>query len=196
VFEQRQQTRHRRQRTIPTNMRILIIRHADPEYNGDTLTEHGFKEAAALAKRLVNGQREGEGKLTKIFSSPMGRARDTARLTEEASGLKADVLDWCRELTYWPRLDGEALPGEGALALWDVSGETVRAARDLSSSNEFDKIALIAPAKQPYAELCNSSDDFLEKQGYKRLENGAYKVLRRNRDTIAVFCRSSSFDPL
>ena len=33
-------------------MRILIIRHADPDYANDTLTEKGWKEASLLADRL------------------------------------------------------------------------------------------------------------------------------------------------
>jgi len=33
-------------------MKILIIRHADPDYSIDSLTETGWKEAKALTKRL------------------------------------------------------------------------------------------------------------------------------------------------
>ena len=32
-------------------MRILLIRHGDPDYVNDTLTEKGRREAALLAKR-------------------------------------------------------------------------------------------------------------------------------------------------
>ena len=35
-------------------MRILLIRHGDPEYVNDSLTEKGRKEAHMLASRLVN----------------------------------------------------------------------------------------------------------------------------------------------
>ena len=34
-------------------MRILIIRHGDPDYEIDGLTEKGKREAALLAKRLA-----------------------------------------------------------------------------------------------------------------------------------------------
>ena len=33
-------------------MRILIVRHADPNYEEDTLTEKGWREAKLLAERL------------------------------------------------------------------------------------------------------------------------------------------------
>jgi broad specificity phosphatase PhoE len=104
-------------------MRILIIRHADPEYNGDTLTAAGHAEAEALARRLCRPKKEGAGRLSKIFTSPMGRACATAEYTEKLSGISAEVLEWTRELTYWPKLGTEQRPGEGGMALWDVSGE-------------------------------------------------------------------------
>ena len=33
-------------------MRILIIRHGDPDYEHDSLTEKGWREAALLADKL------------------------------------------------------------------------------------------------------------------------------------------------
>ena len=58
-------------------MRLYIIRHADPDYEHDTLTEDGHKEAQALAKRLASHG------LDRIYCSPLGRAIDTARYTAE-----------------------------------------------------------------------------------------------------------------
>ena len=33
-------------------MRLLIVRHGDPDYEKDTLTEKGHREASLLAKKL------------------------------------------------------------------------------------------------------------------------------------------------
>ena len=52
-------------------MRLYIIRHGDPDYTTDTLTAIGQREAQALAARLANER------LTHIYSSPLGRARET-----------------------------------------------------------------------------------------------------------------------
>ena len=65
-------------------MRLYIIRHADPEYENNTITEKGHREAEALACRL---QRE---KITKIFSSSMQRALDTAIYTSMLTGIKIE----------------------------------------------------------------------------------------------------------
>jgi phosphohistidine phosphatase SixA len=68
--------------------RLYIIRHADPEYYGDTLTEHGQLEAEALAKRLAN---DPQFALTKIYSSPMGRAKATAEYTSKQLGIPIEI---------------------------------------------------------------------------------------------------------
>ena len=39
-------------------MRLLIIRHGDPDYAHDTLTEKGHREAALLAEKMKNERRE------------------------------------------------------------------------------------------------------------------------------------------
>ena len=41
-----------KKRNLP--MRLIIIRHGDPDYAIDSLTEKGWKEAALLAKRTAN----------------------------------------------------------------------------------------------------------------------------------------------
>ena len=33
-------------------MRIIFVRHGDPDYANDTLTEKGWREAALLAERV------------------------------------------------------------------------------------------------------------------------------------------------
>lgn len=72
-------------------MRILIIRHGDPDYEHDSLTERGFKEADALAETLGNMN------ISKIFVSPLGRAKRTAAPTAAKLGIEPVELDWLRE---------------------------------------------------------------------------------------------------
>ena len=73
-------------------MLLYIIRHADPIYNPDTLTPKGKLQAQALAKRLaVHG-------LDRIYSSPSGRAMETAQPTAELLGLDINIEEWTREI--------------------------------------------------------------------------------------------------
>ena len=52
-------------------MRILLIRHGDPDYEHDTLTEKGRREAALLAEAAPDMN------LGACFVSPLWRAQAT-----------------------------------------------------------------------------------------------------------------------
>ena len=49
-------------------MRLIFIRHGDPDYVHDTLTEKGKREAELLAQRVKNWD------VSKFYVSPLGRA--------------------------------------------------------------------------------------------------------------------------
>lgn len=53
-------------------MKILIIRHGDPNYTLDSLTRKGKREANLLKKRLLK-----ESPVA-VYVSTMGRAKKTA----------------------------------------------------------------------------------------------------------------------
>lgn len=72
-------------------MRILFIRHGDPDYANDTLTEKGHREAAALAERAEALN------MGACYASPLGRARATAEYSLKRLGNTAETLDWLRE---------------------------------------------------------------------------------------------------
>ena len=72
-------------------MRILFIRHGDPDYVNDTLTEKGHREAALLAERAESLE------MGDCFVSPLGRARHTADYSLEKIGREAQILDWLEE---------------------------------------------------------------------------------------------------
>ena len=73
-------------------MKILIIRHGDPDYEHDSLTETGWAEASLLAERLYKTE-----DIKEFYVSPMGRAQDTASLTLKKFGKAAVTLPWLRE---------------------------------------------------------------------------------------------------
>ena len=67
-------------------MELYIIRHGDPDYANDTLTEKGWKQAEALVPRMV------KVKPTKIYASPRGRAQDTAKPSLKVLAQKLSFL--------------------------------------------------------------------------------------------------------
>ena len=64
-----------RQKKGTIRMRLLIVRHGDPDYSIDSLTEKGWKEAEYLSERLSKLD------VKDFYVSPLGRAKDTASFT-------------------------------------------------------------------------------------------------------------------
>lgn len=160
-------------------MRLLIIRHGDPDYELDTLTERGWREAELLADRL---QKE---EISACYVSPLGRAKDTASLTLRRKGQTAQTLDWLREFS--PRMP-DPDTGRDRVA-WDWLPQ-----RWTEESAYYDKSKWLstpemqsAGVPEEYASVCGGLDDMLAHHGYRR-ERNIYRAEHPNRDTIALFC--------
>ena len=78
-------------------MKLVIVRHADPDYSIDSLTPTGWKEAELLSERLVKTPADA------YYVSPLGRAKDTASLTLKKLGRTAETKEWLREFSEMER---------------------------------------------------------------------------------------------
>ena len=72
-------------------MRLLFIRHGDPDYTIDSLTEKGWKEAEFLSEKIATLD------VRDFYVSPLGRAKDTASCTLKKTGRTATECEWLRE---------------------------------------------------------------------------------------------------
>lgn len=162
-------------------MRILLIRHGDPDYVNDSLTEKGFREAKYLAGRLV------KERLDHIYVSTMGRAKATAKPTLELLGREAIECDWLREFSACKilRPDRE----EPIDVCWDWLPQ------DWTKYEEFyryDKWFTNSVMKEGgidsyYKYVVDSLDELLMKHGYVH-DGHIFRVKEANDDTIALFC--------
>ena len=59
------------------------MRHGDPDYSIDSLTEKGWREAELLSQRLIKLD------VKEFYCSPLGRAKDTASKILEKLDRKA-----------------------------------------------------------------------------------------------------------
>ena len=71
---------------------FYLIRHGDPDYEHDSLTDAGREQAELLAERLM------EENIDYVCSSPLGRALATAEPFAKLSGKDVKVLDWAAEI--------------------------------------------------------------------------------------------------
>ena len=108
-------------------MKLIFIRHAEPDYSIDSLTEKGWREAEILSKRVA------EWDIKDIYCSPLGRAKDTASFTLKALGREAEICDWLQEFYY---LINDELTGEKTIA-WDFYPRYFAPRDDLHDKNKW-----------------------------------------------------------
>lgn len=160
-------------------MRIYIIRHADPDYENDTITPRGHLEAKALAERML------QENIDSIYCSPLQRARHTMNYTRELTGLPFETQDWLAEIQNWQTMDTRGCP----IPAWNVDGEIIRGRMPLPTSDNFHEAEPFCnpDIRQGFAEIRSHSDRFMKAAGFCR-EEGRYRVLEPNERKIAVFC--------
>jgi len=160
-------------------MLLFIIRHGEPDYATDSLTANGVKQADALAKRLsAHGFDE-------IYSSPLGRAVQTAQPTCERLGMSYIIEDWMSENMAW---DEFSAVDENGGRNWSFGCQNTKLIAD--SCGEWHTNPVFATCKSPlggYQRIANHSDEFLTRLGYKR-EGRFYKTIAPTEKKIAAFC--------
>jgi|SRR5579864_2071427 len=161
-------------------MRLHIIRHAEPAYPDDALTERGHEQARALAGRLAAAG------LDRVYSSPLQRARETARYTAERLGLVLEEEPWTRELEdWWVRGDD----GAEEVPVWQASAAAVRALAPRLRLDDWHRFPPFdAPwLRRAFAQLGLDADAFAARQGYVR-DGVTYRAGGDGPHRVAVFC--------
>lgn len=158
-------------------MEVILIRHADPDYANDTLTEKGHAEARALADHLRNQP------LDALYVSPMGRARATMTYTAEIKGLTATTLEWLRELNgNWV----------GNRWCWNMTGAENLASGQLPQVDTWAGQAPYGPLMLPqYEHLAGEFDALLHSYGYRK-DGLRYRVEASSSARIACFCHAGT----
>lgn len=166
-------------------MRIVFVRHGEPDYIRDCLTDAGRPQAEAAALRLRN-----EG-IEEIWSSPMGRAYETAQATADVLGLTVRTLDFMHELD-WGSIDDEPIFADGHP--WDIADEMARQGMPLNSPDWRDNPYFIRNRVLKTIDLVEKGiDEWLAGYGYTR--NGAYydhDHQENGHGTVALFSHGGS----
>lgn len=161
-------------------MKLLLIRHGDPDYEADTLTEKGRREAGFLAERLA------ELEIKDFYCSPMGRARDTASPALQKMGREARECPWLREF-FAPirRPDKEEMQE----ICWDWLPQDWMGEERYFQPDQWFLPHVMAEGhvKRQYDQVAAGLDGILEEHGYRR-RGRLYEAVRPNNDTLAFFC--------
>ena len=189
-------------------MRLLFIRHGDPDYQNDRLNAAGLKEAEALAALMKKED------LGDCYASPLGRAQETAaialgralpgrhgRESAAACGGILTTLDWLQEFPSRVDASGEprllsayyfkTLP-DGSPSphiVWDMYPSYYDEHPQYADYTLWRTtlVAQNSPMVKDYDAVTASFDGLLEEYGYVR-EGRHYRVERESRITLTFFC--------
>lgn len=177
-------------------MKILLIRHGDPDYVHDTLTEKGHREAALLAEKLAKVP------ITDYFVSPLGRARDTAAYTLKKKGAEAKTFEWLKEFNAMLDINGSPelinaftnlrKKEDGSYEkriVWDLMPDYWMTRPEYFTPDGWrdSEIAKRSNMIEVYDHVVTEFDKVLAEKGYVR-EGVHYRAEKANTDTIAFFC--------
>ncbi len=156
-------------------MKITIIRHADPDYEHNTLTPTGFKEAEALKKHFELNNN------ATVYASPLNRAK----LTAEAISNNITICPWLKEFDHLIMLPNQ----NEKVITWDFLPSFYTSQKDLYNNDKYldTEIFKSGNIKKYYQEVCSSLDELLSQHGYIR-ENNYYRVEKESEDEIILVC--------
>jgi len=160
-------------------MKLLIVRHGDPNYAIDSLTPTGWEEARLLADRMAKLD------VKAFYVSPLGRAQDTASLTLQKMNRTAETLSWLQEFPAPVVKPGDTEPD----VAWDwlpqdwTAEDRFFRLEDWTKPPVYEAANVAALAK----EVAEGLDALLARHGYRR-EGRIYRAIAPNEDTIVLFC--------
>ena len=168
-------------------MRLILIRHGEPDYKKDCLTERGIEQAEGAAKRLLK-----EG-ISAIYSSPMGRAKETAAFTAKALDMKVSVLDFMHEIDWGDTEDDHEDKLEYDGHPWTLGFKLLTENTEYVGSTDWYKHHYFRDNKclSYYRMVSQRVDEFLSSFGLIR-EEGLYYCERNCDDTVALFVHGGS----
>lgn len=165
-------------------MLLYIVRHGDPVYSTDSLTPRGKLQAEAVGKRIYHSG------INTIYSSPMGRAKETAEPACRLLGLPMNIEEWAHEIQ-----DERLTPfPDGVMkSITDVQNTYYRENGNINLP--YDKTYECTGIKESrmaeaVARIEKDGNEFLERLGYKE-ENGVYRIINKNEEKVALFCHSA-----
>ncbi|MCQ2592308.1 MAG: histidine phosphatase family protein [Treponema sp.] len=160
-------------------MNIYFIRHAEPDYSTDSITEMGKKQAELLAQAVKDFE------IDEVYQSSMGRAQQTADYCLKKWNKSVTTLDWLKELC-WGDKSGNAYASDSP---WTIVSNNIKnvhaypAGDSWKETSEMKKDRLVEDLEN----RCKAFDTFLAEQGYVR-QGQLYCCEKANSKNIAFFC--------
>ena len=160
-------------------MRLIFVRHAEPDYSIDSLTAKGRFEAELLSRRLAKLN------VKAFYCSPLGRAKDTAAPTLRRMGRTAEIRPWLAEFRGHC-FDQEA--GRERIC-WDYKPQQWQGNMQLYDPDAWVQDVLVSGGNvaEIWEETKAGLDALLAEHGYIR-DGHLYRCEDNQPDTLVFFC--------
>ncbi len=161
-------------------MKLMLIRHGEPNFPVDEVTEAGAAESEILSDYLVRVP------MDEIYVSPLKRAQQTAAPTLKKLGREGTTLPWLREFNVHIRRPDREEPASVA---WDwVPADWTADPRFLDPVRwRENPVFAEADVGGLYDRVTSAFDALLAEHGYRR-KGYLYRAERPNTKTLAFFC--------
>lgn len=174
-------------------MRLLFIRHREPDYRKDSLTEKGIREAELLKEYLKRTD------LGEKYVSPLGRAALTAQIARGDNN-KLHTAWWLEEIGSivdryrLPELQQAYAnsmiekPGTHFIP-WDLMPSYLYSRPEYVHPENWrnSAVSVTGDIGTLYDSRTAQLDDLLAQHGYNR-EGNLYKTEQGNHETLTFFC--------
>lgn len=144
-------------------MHLIFIRHGDPDYANNTVTEKGKVESQLLSERVA------QWKVTDFFCSPYGRAQDTIKPALARMGRTMETMDWLKEFDHKVK---DPSSGRVKGCSWDWMPHDFWGNKELLDRKCWTEFSPLKDANIAtyYGQVCQGMDSLLERYGYSRTE--------------------------
>lgn len=157
-------------------METILIRHGDPDYANDSLTEEGHRQAGLLADELCHAG------IDAIYCSPKGRAKLTMEYTAKRTGITPVIHGWLEET------GGKKVMGKHP---WNVPPHVVLSQPELPTLENWGQDdELYGSSVVPYMErVTEGFDTLMAEYGYLK-EKNLYRIKESCDKRIAFFAHA------
>ncbi len=157
-------------------MEIYIVRHCDPDYDTDSLTPQGIKEAQTLSGRIKDINADA------FYCSPMGRAQKTASIALDSINANPETLDWLHEFFGFIEYRGQKQ------ICWDLHPSYWTKENKFYTDKWMESDLLNdTNVKDEYIKVTSGIDELLSSYGYIH-EDKIFRVKQGNHKKIVLFC--------
>ena len=167
-------------------MYLFIVRHGEPDYEADALTENGRHQALLTAERLMIDR------IDEIHASTLGRAQETAGFLAEVTGLGIIDEPWATELG--PDTKSAMFTGKPVgIGIYPSTYLLSEEFQGLTTEEVLRTVKGLCDTGFPkkYKGIGEGLDRMLSDLGYERTAAGFYDPVEPSGRHVALFCHGA-----